>query len=195
MSLFSNILLDVLNIDVLCWFLFTFTQVGIDMEHFPDFTNDVDFTERLVTEQSVFCLPASVSHSSLFLYQPFHSWITKNLFWHILTFPRHLSIPTSSAWWWPCPRSWCCRRALASGSSASVTTGPAAATATTWISEAAALLSTFTWMQTLKPTVLGPYNMASESSWFPSSPSQQKAQSINSDTVHFDIKRSKYLYF
>lgn len=37
-------------------------QVGIDMEHFPDFQNDVDFTERLVTEQSVFCLPATVRH-------------------------------------------------------------------------------------------------------------------------------------
>ncbi|KAK7892092.1 hypothetical protein WMY93_024055 [Mugilogobius chulae] len=36
-----------------------YLMVGIDMEHFPDFKNDVDFTERLVTEQSVFCLPAS----------------------------------------------------------------------------------------------------------------------------------------
>lgn len=30
------------------------------MDHFPEFRNDVDFTERLVTEQSVFCLPTSV---------------------------------------------------------------------------------------------------------------------------------------
>uniref|UniRef100_A0A8C4HEM7 Tyrosine aminotransferase n=1 Tax=Dicentrarchus labrax TaxID=13489 RepID=A0A8C4HEM7_DICLA len=37
----------------------SFLKVGIDLEHFPDFKNDVDFTERLVTEQSVFCLPAS----------------------------------------------------------------------------------------------------------------------------------------
>uniref|UniRef100_A0A7N8XMQ3 Tyrosine aminotransferase n=1 Tax=Mastacembelus armatus TaxID=205130 RepID=A0A7N8XMQ3_9TELE len=36
-----------------------YLMVGIDMDHFPDFKNDVDFTERLVTEQSVFCLPAS----------------------------------------------------------------------------------------------------------------------------------------
>ncbi|KAJ0029483.1 hypothetical protein NQD34_004480 [Periophthalmus magnuspinnatus] len=36
-----------------------YLMVGIDMEHFPDFKNDVEFTERLVTEQSVFCLPAS----------------------------------------------------------------------------------------------------------------------------------------
>uniref|UniRef100_A0A8C6UXV5 Tyrosine aminotransferase n=1 Tax=Neogobius melanostomus TaxID=47308 RepID=A0A8C6UXV5_9GOBI len=31
-----------------------YLMVGIGMEHFPDFKNDVDFTERLVTEQSVF---------------------------------------------------------------------------------------------------------------------------------------------
>lgn len=30
------------------------------MEHFPDFENDVEFTERLIAEQSVFCLPATV---------------------------------------------------------------------------------------------------------------------------------------
>ncbi|TMS05119.1 Tyrosine aminotransferase [Larimichthys crocea] len=35
------------------------SEVGIDMDHFPDYKNDVDFTESLVTEQSVFCLPAS----------------------------------------------------------------------------------------------------------------------------------------
>ncbi|KAM4573707.1 tyrosine aminotransferase [Odontesthes bonariensis] len=35
-----------------------YLMVGIDMDHFPDFKNDVDFTERLVIEQSVFCLPA-----------------------------------------------------------------------------------------------------------------------------------------
>lgn len=38
-------------------------QVGIQMEHFPEFENDVEFTERLVAEQSVFCLPAVVSGS------------------------------------------------------------------------------------------------------------------------------------
>ncbi|XP_015820851.1 tyrosine aminotransferase [Nothobranchius furzeri] len=36
-----------------------YLMVGIEMERFPDFKDDVDFTERLVTEQSVFCLPAS----------------------------------------------------------------------------------------------------------------------------------------
>ena len=30
------------------------------MEHFPEYLNDVEFTESLVTEQSVFCLPAQV---------------------------------------------------------------------------------------------------------------------------------------
>uniref|UniRef100_A0A3P8UAW7 Tyrosine aminotransferase n=1 Tax=Cynoglossus semilaevis TaxID=244447 RepID=A0A3P8UAW7_CYNSE len=36
-----------------------YLMVGINMDHFPDFQNDVDFTERMVTEQSVFCLPTS----------------------------------------------------------------------------------------------------------------------------------------
>lgn len=44
-----------------------FDQVGIEMDHFPDFDGDVEFTERLVTEQSVFCLPASVRYSCLFV--------------------------------------------------------------------------------------------------------------------------------
>jgi len=35
-----------------------YMMIGIEMERFPEFTSDVDFTERLVTEQSVFCLPA-----------------------------------------------------------------------------------------------------------------------------------------
>lgn len=29
------------------------------MEHFPEFENDVEFTEQLVAEQSVHCLPAT----------------------------------------------------------------------------------------------------------------------------------------
>lgn len=31
------------------------------MEHFPEFENDVEFTERLIAEQAVHCLPATVS--------------------------------------------------------------------------------------------------------------------------------------
>nr|XP_006013500.2 PREDICTED: tyrosine aminotransferase-like [Latimeria chalumnae] len=34
-------------------------MVGIDMGRFPEFRSDVDFTERLICEQSVFCLPAT----------------------------------------------------------------------------------------------------------------------------------------
>ena len=36
-------------------------QVGIDMQRFPEFSSDVEFTEAMVKEQSVFCLPATVS--------------------------------------------------------------------------------------------------------------------------------------
>uniref|UniRef100_A0A8C6Z1X6 Tyrosine aminotransferase n=1 Tax=Nothoprocta perdicaria TaxID=30464 RepID=A0A8C6Z1X6_NOTPE len=36
-----------------------YLMVGIEMEHFPEFENDVEFTERLISEQSVFCLPAT----------------------------------------------------------------------------------------------------------------------------------------
>ncbi|XP_060643973.2 tyrosine aminotransferase [Anolis sagrei] len=36
-----------------------YLMVGIKMEHFPEFENDVEFTERLISEQSVFCLPAT----------------------------------------------------------------------------------------------------------------------------------------
>ncbi|CAL1544859.1 unnamed protein product [Lymnaea stagnalis] len=36
-----------------------YMMVGIDMKHFPEFKSDVDFTQKMITEQSVFCLPAS----------------------------------------------------------------------------------------------------------------------------------------
>ncbi|KAM4613970.1 tyrosine aminotransferase [Discoglossus pictus] len=36
-----------------------YLMVGIEMEHFPEFESDVDFTERMISEQSVFCLPAT----------------------------------------------------------------------------------------------------------------------------------------
>ncbi|XP_054856341.1 tyrosine aminotransferase [Eublepharis macularius] len=36
-----------------------YLMVGIQMENFPEFENDVEFTERLIAEQSVFCLPAT----------------------------------------------------------------------------------------------------------------------------------------
>lgn len=56
-------------IELTLCYMCIFVQVGIDMDHFPDFKNDVDFTERLVTEQSVFCLPASVRNHHLSLYR------------------------------------------------------------------------------------------------------------------------------
>ncbi|KAK7483042.1 hypothetical protein BaRGS_00025705 [Batillaria attramentaria] len=36
-----------------------YMMVGVDMPSFPEFKSDVQFTEKMVTEQSVFCLPAS----------------------------------------------------------------------------------------------------------------------------------------
>ncbi|RUS70213.1 hypothetical protein EGW08_022023 [Elysia chlorotica] len=36
-----------------------YMMVGIDMESYPEFKSDVEFTQRLVTEESVFCLPAT----------------------------------------------------------------------------------------------------------------------------------------
>ena len=35
-------------------------MVGIDIDRFPEFKDDVDFTKQLVIEQSVFCLPGQV---------------------------------------------------------------------------------------------------------------------------------------
>ena len=43
-------------------------QIGIDIEKYPDYRDDVDFTESLVTEQSVFCLPAKVLMLALFFF-------------------------------------------------------------------------------------------------------------------------------
>lgn len=37
-----------------------YMMVKIDINDFPDFKSDVEFTEKMVTEQSVFCLPATV---------------------------------------------------------------------------------------------------------------------------------------
>ncbi|XP_032891512.1 tyrosine aminotransferase [Amblyraja radiata] len=36
-----------------------YMMVGIDIDDFPEFKNDIDFTERMISEQSVFCLPAT----------------------------------------------------------------------------------------------------------------------------------------
>ncbi|XP_069758002.1 tyrosine aminotransferase isoform X2 [Narcine bancroftii] len=36
-----------------------YMMVGIDIDDFPEFKSDIDFTEHLIMEQSVFCLPAT----------------------------------------------------------------------------------------------------------------------------------------
>ncbi|XP_076448887.1 tyrosine aminotransferase-like [Babylonia areolata] len=36
-----------------------YMMVGISMAHFPEFESDIQFVETMVTEQSVFCLPAT----------------------------------------------------------------------------------------------------------------------------------------
>lgn len=38
-----------------------YLMVGININEFPEFNNDIDFTKQLVLEQSVFCLPGDVS--------------------------------------------------------------------------------------------------------------------------------------
>jgi len=38
-----------------------YMMVKIDLDNFPTFKSDIEFTESLMSEESVFCLPASVS--------------------------------------------------------------------------------------------------------------------------------------
>lgn len=38
-----------------------YLMVGINIQEFPEFNNDIDFTKQLVLEESVFCLPGDVS--------------------------------------------------------------------------------------------------------------------------------------
>ena len=37
-----------------------YMMVAIEIDHFPEFKDDIDFTKQLVLEQSVFCLPGWV---------------------------------------------------------------------------------------------------------------------------------------
>ncbi|XP_039358633.1 tyrosine aminotransferase isoform X2 [Mauremys reevesii] len=60
-----------------------YLMVGIEMEHFPKFENDVEFTKQLISEQSVFCLPASC-----FEYP--------NFFRVVLTVPEELMVEACS---------------------------------------------------------------------------------------------------
>ena len=70
------------------------------MEHFPEFQNDVQFTEHLVTEQSVFCLPATVKHHThLSIHPSIHLMVSSILFVHqrwrnvlVLSFTTLLSL-------------------------------------------------------------------------------------------------------
>lgn len=34
-----------------------YMMIGIDIDHFPEFSNDLEFVQALVKEESVFCLP------------------------------------------------------------------------------------------------------------------------------------------
>lgn len=38
-----------------------YLMVRLDMDHFPGIKNDMEFSQALIKEKSVFCLPASVS--------------------------------------------------------------------------------------------------------------------------------------
>jgi tyrosine aminotransferase len=38
-----------------------YLMVGLELENFVDITSDMEFAQMLIKEQSVFCLPASVS--------------------------------------------------------------------------------------------------------------------------------------
>ena len=42
-----------------------YMMVGIDFKCFPDIKDDQEFVQKLVQEESVFCLPATVSKTSL----------------------------------------------------------------------------------------------------------------------------------
>jgi len=71
-----------------------YMMVGIDLDCFPDFSSDVEFTERLLTEESVFCLPASVSRfptRSAVVKPSFNHYYVKSLS-TVHTAPRSLAL-------------------------------------------------------------------------------------------------------
>lgn len=45
---------------IYCLLLFSFFKVGIDITKLVGIIDDLDFTEKLISEQSVFCLPGKV---------------------------------------------------------------------------------------------------------------------------------------
>ena len=48
-------------------FIYFEIQVGVELNCFPEFENDLQFVERMVTEESVFCLPGRVSSFNFIL--------------------------------------------------------------------------------------------------------------------------------
>ena len=45
-----------------------YMMTRVDMEHFPEFQDDLSFTSQLVSEQSVFCLPGQVQTTLCIIY-------------------------------------------------------------------------------------------------------------------------------
>ena len=37
-----------------------YMMIGIDIDRYPDYKDDIEFTKQLVVEESVFCLPGQV---------------------------------------------------------------------------------------------------------------------------------------
>lgn len=59
------------QITIIKYNTFLFLQVGVDISKLDAITDDLDFTEKLIAEESVFCLPGKViknSFSSISLY-------------------------------------------------------------------------------------------------------------------------------
>ena len=58
-----------LNLEDVCYakntffFSFSFFKVGIDIAKLDGIIDDLDFTEKLISEQSVFCLPGKVQNN------------------------------------------------------------------------------------------------------------------------------------
>lgn len=54
------------NLNLRCllsfFFCFSFFKVGIDIAKLDGIIDDLDFTEKLISEQSVFCLPGKVKY-------------------------------------------------------------------------------------------------------------------------------------
>ena len=59
-------LVHVFNLNLRCllnfFFCFSFFKVGIDISKLDGIIDDLDFTEKLISEQSVFCLPGKVKY-------------------------------------------------------------------------------------------------------------------------------------